>query len=115
MGGSRPARRYSFMSENIEGPESRRVIDDAFTDLSGSTRGDGWMLLRRDSTGPERRHYDRVSGIDNNYSYTNTATRNRDYDNYDPVDIDVYRRNMRRDDGRDDLDYSTSYNWDRRR
>jgi len=91
------------MSENIVGVESRRVIDDAFV-TTGRRDSDDYMLLRRDSTGPERAAYGRVSAIDNNYSYMNTATRNRDYDNYDPVDIDVYR-------GRD---YATSYNWDRR-
>jgi hypothetical protein len=62
------------------------------------------MTLRRDSTGPERDYYGRVTSIDNNYSYTNTAVRSGDYDDYSPVDVDVW----------DGPEYATSYNWERR-
>jgi hypothetical protein len=47
-------------------------------------------LLRRDSDGLERENYDRVSGVDNNYSYYNTAGRNHEYRDYEPESIDVY-------------------------
>jgi hypothetical protein len=94
------------MSENIEGIEARRLIDDAFDEMGGRPgEGDGWMLLRRDSADDrERRHFERIASSDNNYSYLNTASRNPQYSRHRPRDMDVYRRSNR--------DYATSYNWE---
>jgi hypothetical protein len=83
----RPSR-ISFMSGNIANREATRAIDNSFHEM-GRT-GQGRMLLRRDSSGPERTHYERLSGVDNNYSYFNTAGRNRECNAYYPEDIDVY-------------------------
>jgi len=91
------------MSTEIHGPESSLIIDDAFSGMNHPRNQR--KLLRRDSTGPERVHFDRVSAIDNNYSYTNTAVRNDEYVLYDPIDIDVWSG----------PEYATSYNWERRR
>lgn len=50
------------------------------------------MTLRRDSTDPaEQRYYDRLNGIDNTYSYSNTVYRNRDLDEYQPTHMDVWQ------------------------
>jgi hypothetical protein len=97
-----PPRRISFMSENIVNRDAQAAIRDAFA--SELPRERNHMLLRRDSGDLERRHYDQVANIDNNYSYMNTAARNREYDGYSPRDIDVYQR---------DNGYDTSYNWER--
>ena len=76
-----------MMSENIANQDGQRAIDMAFRDLGPR---EARLLVRRDSTGLERTHYDRLSGVENNYSYRNTVGRNRDYDDYDHQEVEVW-------------------------
>ena len=91
------------------GPESRRAFDDAFSDLSGSSRGNGWINLRSDSTGLEARHYERMMGVDNHNSYIHTVGHDRAYDGFVPSDIDIFRQ----DSGANRY-YASSLNFNRR-
>jgi hypothetical protein len=75
------------MSENVANEDGQRAIDMAFRELGP---GEPRLLVRRDSTGPEREHYGRLSGIDNNYSYRNTVGRNPAYDAYDHREVEVW-------------------------
>lgn len=99
-----PPRRMSFVSEDIQGVESRRLIDNAFTDMGRAN--DDYLLMRRDSTGPERSSYGRVTSNDNNYSWMNTAARNREYGDLQPRSVEAFR-------SRDRKKYDSVYNWER--
>lgn len=112
------------MSQGIQGVESRRIIDDAFEGmvqqgvvqqrtikLEGETKQDlQYMVLRKGAAGFEGEAYKLVTSIDNNYSYTNTMTRNRDYDDFIPYNVEVYRKV---DHKGGYFEYATSYNWQR--
>jgi hypothetical protein len=95
----------SFVSEDIQGVESRRLIDDGLERVGHKDAE--YYEFKRDSTGAERDAYRRITSNDNNYSYMNTATRNREYGDLQPRSLEAFR-------SKDRKKYDSVYNWERR-
>ena len=77
-----------MVSENIANRDSQRTITEAFEGMGRTGRGRA--LVRRDSIGNERRHFEELMGTDNGASYMQTVGRNSDhYRDYDLDDITI--------------------------
>jgi hypothetical protein len=82
-------RRVTFFSEGLSGRETSATVNEAFEGMG--MKGKRRMTLKHDATDEtEKLWYNRVNGLDNPYSNTNTVVRRREFGEYRPTHSEVF-------------------------